>query len=227
MTDAPKRVLLLVGSPKGSGSTSEALGTYLLEQLEGQGVETEVARIVPFLRSEEGRNKLLHSVAGADLLILASPLYADSLPSGVTRLFEIIGAEGKEKPGFSGTGFAAVINCGFPEARQCDTAIAICRCFAKEAGMEWMCGLALGGGESIGGRPLREAGGVARNARKALDLAAAALAGGRQVPDEAVSLMAKQTVSPWLYTVIGDIGWRLRARKHKAGNRMKGRPYLP
>lgn len=227
MTDAPKRVLLLVGSPKGSGSTSEALGTYLLEQLEGQGVETEVARIVPFLRSEEGRNKLLHSVAGADLLILASPLYADSLPSGVTRLFEIIGAEGKEKPGFSGTGFAAVINCGFPEARQCDTAIAICRCFAKEAGMEWMGGLVLGGGESIGGRPLREAGGVARNARKALDLAAAALAGGRQVPDEAVSLMAKQTVSPWLYTVIGDIGWRLRARKHKAGKRMKDRPYLP
>jgi len=227
MTDAPKRVLLLVGSPKGNGSTSGALGTYLLEQLEGQGVETEVARIVPFLRSEEGRNQLLHSVAGADLLFLASPLYADSLPSGVTRLFEIIGAEGKERPGFSETGFATVINCGFPEARQCDTAIAICRCFAKEAGMEWMGGLALGGGESIGGRPLREAGGVARNARKALDLAAAALAGGRQVPDEAVSLMAKQTVSPWLYTVIGDIGWRLRARKHKAGKRMKDRPYLP
>ena len=135
MTDAPKRVLLLVGSPKGSGSTSEALGTYLLEQLEGQGGGTEVAHIVPFLRSEEGRNKLLHSVAGADLLILASPLYADSLPSGVTRLFEIIGAERKEKPGFSGTGFVAVINCGFPEARQCDTAIAICRCFAKETGM--------------------------------------------------------------------------------------------
>ncbi|MGZ8439881.1 MAG: NAD(P)H-dependent oxidoreductase [Candidatus Deferrimicrobiaceae bacterium] len=227
MTDAPKRVLLLVGSPKGSASTSEALGTYLLEQLEGQGGATEVARIVPSLRFEEGRNKLLHSVASADLLLLASPLYADSLPSGVTRLFEIIGAEGKEEPGFSGTGFAAVINCGFPEARQCDTAIAICRCFAKEAGMEWMGGLALGGGESIGGRPLREAGGVARNARKALDLAAAALAGGRQVPDEVVSLMAKQTVSPWLYTVIGDIGWRLRARKHKAGKRMKDRPYLP
>jgi multimeric flavodoxin WrbA len=226
MTDAPKRVLLLVGSPKGSGSTSEALGSYLLELLEGQGVETEVARIVPSLRSDESRNRLLHELAGADLLILASPLYADSLPSGVTRLFEFIGTEGKERSGFSRTGFAAIINCGFPEARQCDTAIAICRCFAKEAGMEWMGGLALGGGESIGGRPLREAGGVARNARKALDMAAAALSTGRLVPDEAVFLMAKQTLSPWLYTVIGGIGWRLRARKHKAGRRMKDRPYL-
>lgn len=227
MTDGLKRVLLLVGSPKGSGSTSEALGTYLLDHLEGEGVETEVARIIPSLRSEEGRNKLLDAVAGADLLILASPLYADSLPSGVTRLFEIIGAEGKERPGFSGTRFAAVINCGFPEARQCDTAVAICRCFAKEAGMAWMGGLSLGGGESIGGRPLQEAGGVARNARKALDLASAALSEGRRVPDEAVSLMAQQTISPWLYTVVGDIGWRRKARKHKAGKRMKDRPYLP
>ncbi|MGA6992971.1 MAG: hypothetical protein WBX50_03645 [Candidatus Deferrimicrobiaceae bacterium] len=136
-------------------------------------------------------------------------------------------ATGNERSDFSGARFAAVINCGFPEARQCDTAIAFCRCFAKEAGMAWMGGLSLGGGGSIGGRPVQEAGGVARNARKALDLAAAALSKGEQVPGEAVSLMAKQTISPWLYTVIGDIGWRLKARKHKAGKRMKDRPYLP
>ncbi len=226
MTDRAKRVLLLVGSPKGSGSTSEALGTYLLEHLQREGAETETARIVPSLRTEERRTILLQAVAEADLLILASPLYADSLPTGVTRLFEILAAEGKERRGRSGTGLVVIVNCGFPEARQCETATAICRCFAREAGMTWMGGLSLGAGESIGGRPLREAGGVARNARKALDLAAAALAEGRQVPDEAVSLMAERTISPWLYTLIGDIGWRLKARRNKAGKRMKDRPYL-
>ena len=182
-----RRVLLLVGSPKGSGSTSEALGSYLL--------------------------------------ILATPLYADSLPSGVTRLLEIVAAKGDRRPDHGGRRFAALINCGFPEARQCDTAIAICRCFAREAGMEWAGGLALGGGESIGGRPLKEAGGVAKNARKALDLAAEALSEGRQVPGEAVSLMARPTIPAWMYTVIGDIGWRLKARRRGTGTRMKDRPY--
>jgi hypothetical protein len=143
----------------------------------------------------------------------------------VTRLLEIVAAKGDRRPDHGGRRFAALINCGFPEARQCDTAIAICRCFAREAGMEWAGGLALGGGESIGGRPLKEAGGVAKNARKALDLAAEALSEGRQVPGEAVSLMARPTVPAWMYTVIGDIGWRLKARRRGTGTRMKDRPY--
>ena len=223
----PKKVLLLVGSPKGSGSTSEALGSYLLERMGERGMGTEVARFPSSLRTEEERKGLLHAVGSADLLILATPLYADSLPSGVTRLLEIVAAEGDRRPGHGGKSFAALINCGFPEARQCDTAIAICRCFAREAGMEWAGGLALGGGESIGGRPLKEAGGVARNARKALDLAAEALSEGRQVPGEAVSLMARPTVPAWMYTVIGDIGWRLKARRRGTGTGMRDRPYWP
>ena len=223
----PKKVLLLVGSPKGSGSTSEALGSYLLERMGERGMGTEVARVPSSLRTEEERKGLLHAVGSADLLILATPLYADSLPSGVTRLLEIVAAEGDRRPGHGGKSFAALINCGFPEARQCDTAIAICRCFAREAGMEWAGGLALGGGESIGGRPLKETGGVARNARKALDLAAEALSEGRQVPGEAVSLMARPTVPAWMYTVIGDIGWRLKARRRGTGTRMRDRPYWP
>src|SRR3990172_5238263 len=157
----PKKVLLLVGSPKGSGSTSEALGSYLLERMGERGIVTEVARVPSSLRTEEERKGLLHAVGSADLLILATPLYADSLPSGVTRLLEIVAAEGGRSPWHGGKSFAALINCGFPEARQCDTAIAICRCFAREAGMEWAGGLALGGGESIGGGPPPGGGGGA------------------------------------------------------------------
>ena len=36
-----KRVLLLVGSAKQPHSTSESLGTYLIEKLKGNGFETE------------------------------------------------------------------------------------------------------------------------------------------------------------------------------------------
>jgi len=41
--NAQIRVLLLVGSPKGPNkSTSESLGTYLLDRLQEKGLETEV-----------------------------------------------------------------------------------------------------------------------------------------------------------------------------------------
>ena len=221
----PGTAILLVGSPKGGGSTSEALGRYLLEGLQERGVETGVAHVLRSLRSEEAQRDLRHSVGTAGLLILATPLYADSLPSGVTRLLEILAAKHNGKDWLGGKRFVALINCGFPEARHCDTAVAICRCFAREAGMEWAGGLSLGGGEAIGGKSLSEAGGVARNARKALDMAAEALAVGLPVPEEAVSLMAAPVVSTWLYTLIGDIGWRLKARRHGTGSRLKDRPY--
>jgi len=225
MMGGPGSAILLVGSPKGGASTSEALGRYLLEGLEGRGVETGVAHVLRSLRSEEGQRDLLRSVGAAGLLILAAPLYVDSLPSGVTRMFEIFATEHSGKDRLGGKRFVALINCGFPEANHCDTAVDICRCFAREAGMEWAGGLSLGGGEAIGGKSLSEAGGVARNARKALDMAAEALAVGRPVPEEAVSLMAAQAVSTWLYTLIGDIGWRLKARRHGAGSRLRDRPY--
>jgi len=221
----PGTAILLVGSPKGGGSTSEALGRYLLEGLEIRGVETGVAHVLRALRTDEAQRDLLHSAGAAGLLILATPLYADSLPSGVTRLFEIFATEQSGKDWLGGKRFVALINCGFPEARHCDMAVAICRCFAREAGMEWAGGLSLGGGEAIGGKSLSEAGGVARNARKALDMAAEALAVGLPVPEEAVSLMAAPVVSTWLYTLIGDIGWRLKARRHGTGSRLKDRPY--
>lgn len=221
----PGTAILLVGSPKGGGSTSEAIGRYLLEGLEGRGIETGITHVLRGLRSQEAQRDFLHSIGGAGLLILATPLYADSLPAGVTRLFEILAAQqsGKDCPG--GKRIVALINCGFPEARHCDTAVAICRCFAREAGMEWAGGLSLGGGEAIGGKKLTKAGGVAGNARKALDMAAEALAQGLPVSEEAVSLMAAPPISPWLYALIGDLGWRLKARRNGTWRRLKDRPY--
>ena len=39
MMQKPTHAALLVGSPKGQSSTSNSLGTYLLEKLEQKGVE--------------------------------------------------------------------------------------------------------------------------------------------------------------------------------------------
>jgi len=104
----------------------------------------------------------------------------------------------------------------FPEAGQCDTALAISRRFASEVGMKWLGGLALGQGGAIEGKPLTEAGGKARNARKALDLAADALANDLPIPEETVSLMAKPIVPRLFYNMLINRMWKKRAKRFGA-----------
>jgi hypothetical protein len=220
-----QRALLIVGSPRRGKSTSAALGNYLLAGLAGQGFATETLFAVQAQRSEESLAALCAAVDGADPVILAFPLYADSIPAPLVSVMEALaihrkgrGAEGKQR-------LAAIVNSGFPEAAQSAVALRICRRFAREAFFSWAGGLALGGGESVGGKPLAEAGGAARHARRALDLAAAPLAEGGKIPDEAVAAMARPFVWSWLYTLIGSFGWKRDAKKHGVGDRIRARPY--
>lgn len=221
----PRRALVLLGSPKSGGSNSESLGAYLLARLAERGLQAQMLCVIHALRSPEATQALLDAADAADLLVLVSPLYVDSLPSGVIRAMELVADRRRTAAHPHPTLFAAIVNCGFPEASQTDTALAICRRFATEAGFEWAGGLGLGMGEAIGGRPLEKAGGMVRHARRALDMAAAALAAGQPVPAEAARLMAKPFVPRWLYMLVGNLGWKRRARNHGASARLDARPH--
>jgi hypothetical protein len=216
---------LLVGSPKGPRSASDAIGSYLLERLGGKGLITNKLYIQQSLASEQGTIALLAAVAESDLIILSAPLYADSLHSGVIRAMEMVYADRKKRAPGKRQRMVAISNSGFPEAPHNDMSLAISRKFAVGYGFEWAGGLALGGGGSIGGRPLEQAGGRVRNVKKSLDLAAEALAKGEAIPEEAVRLMAKPMTPEWLYLLIGNIGWRWQARKNRCGKRLFSRPY--
>ena len=220
-----KKALLLVGSPKGPRSTSESLGTFLLGHLHEKGFETEKIYAYPALKQERVDENLFSAVDHSDILILAFPLYVDSLPSPVIRALEIIAENrrGMEKP--KRQKFLAICNCGFPEAHQTDTALAICRRFALETGMEWAGGLGLGMGAAIDGKPLEKMGFMTRNVRKSLALTAAALASDNPVPQEAVNLMAKRLMPLWMYLWFGNLGWRRQARKNRALDKINARPY--
>ena len=215
------RAVLLVGSAKPPGtSTSDVLGRYLLARL----AERHVAAQVFFTgRSPSSRveRKLEAALADADLFVLATPLYVDSLPYLVTRALESIARTPRTTP----CTFAALINCGFPEAAQCETAIEIARAFARRAGFDWAGGLALGQGGAIDGRHLEDRGAMTRHVRAALDLAAAALLERSPIPSEAVSLMARPMMPAVVYTVIGNLGWKIQARKNGVSRRLGARPY--
>jgi len=129
-------ILFLIGSPKGSSSTSNSLGDYLISRLEHLSRTVGKEYIYKLVRKEEGQKKLLTKVEEADMIILAFPLYIDCLPAGVIKALELIADHRKLKKDRKKQGFAIIINCGFPETLHYNTAIAICKIFAREVGFE-------------------------------------------------------------------------------------------
>jgi len=232
-----KRALLLVGSPKaGSASTSSTLGTYLLERLGERGWETESLTLRASLNREDGEAALLSSIDRAGLILLVFPLYTDALPFLVTKALTMIAAHRRAATDPPPQRLVAIVNSGFPETHQNSVALAICQEFAAQTGIAWGGGLALGGGGAIGEQPLsvkKRSGPPIKHVIRALDLTAAALSEGYQVPAQAVRFMAKNPVPfmpfalwRWIYMRLGGKGFeREAARNGVSKDRLLDQPY--
>ena len=222
-----RRALLLVGSPRTRRSTSHVLGSYLHEQLQARSIQVKTIYPHTVLRSATRTQELLDAVEDADLVTLAFPLYVDSLPAPVIDMLERIANQRQGRQGRHGPPhlFTAIANCGFPEVAHNATALAICESFARQAGFGWAGSLALGGGGALDGAPLT--GRRTAPLRQALELAAAALAGGRPIPTAAQELFAKWKISQRAYRLAGNVGWYFSARPFGAWGSLKRRPYGP
>jgi hypothetical protein len=226
-----KKALLLIGSPKGSRSTSRALGAALMRRLEAGGMETAEMTAAAALQSTENQHRMHKAVDAADLVVVSFPLYVDGLPAPLVQVLELVADRRRGRlpaSPIAGPGvqkIAAIVQCGFPETHQNRPAVDIMRQFAKEAGFEWAGALAMGMGGAIAGRPLEKAGGMVRNVVKALDLAAASLLDGRPVPPGAAALMGRRLMPTWFYTFMGNRGMKRSAKRHGALKRANARPY--
>lgn len=227
----PKRALMLVGSsiPVGT-STSEALGSHLAQRLQERGIATVTLHVASALRAEKRTAALLAEVDAADIVVLAFPLYVDSLPYLVTQALERIaahrmGSRGRAEAVARRTVFLAIANRGFPEAAHNAVALAICEQFADAAGFGWAGGLVLGEGGAISGRPLAQVGGVVHNVVAALDMVAESLAAGSPAPAEAVQLMARPFIPATAYMLMGALGWLMLARRNRTLTRLGARPF--
>ena len=216
--------LLLTGSPKGRKSASFLLASTLGERLRDRGVTVSDGMVHAALRTEEGTSRMLDAVDGSDLVVLAFPLYVDSLPAPLTRLLEGIADRRSRAASPETPRLAAIVQCGFPEAHQCDTAVGICRLFAERSGMPWAGALSMGMGGSIGD-DIRRLPGGGKNILDALEIAAESLAKGDAIPAEAAALFARPLMPRRLYTMVGNLGWRMRIRKNRARRPLAYRPY--
>lgn len=215
------KAVLLVGSPKGTKSVSDALGTYLNERMRTNGAEVDRMYLNEQLRDQTGEDALMAKMSCSDIVILAFPLYYDSIPSKVIKLMDLV-AEASPK-WERRPALAVIVNSGFPEAEQSGTALRICRLFARDADMEWKGGLVMGMGMVLSGRSI--GGGPFRHQRKALVLAADALNEGKAVPDEARSMMAKKPIMTWLYLMAANRSWKEQAKENGVLGKLYDRPY--
>jgi hypothetical protein len=205
---------------------SNALGTFLLERLQHNGVTTEKIFISQCLGSDEKRASLFRVVDESDLIIFAFSLYADSPPSPVIQTLELIAEH--EKTGPQGKkSFVAIVNCGFPEAKHNNIAIAGCQIFAKQVGFKWAGALAVGGMEGfIKDHALGELKGLVRNQKKALEIAADALSRGEPIPEKAVVLMSKLAIpAGWLFLWLSKRMWRTLAKKGNITDKIYDQPF--
>ena len=210
-----RQAVVLVGSAKPRGrSSSELLGRALLDRLAPHGV----SGVVWHAHAASGDPKHAFDVlAGCDLLVLATPLYFDALPAHLVALLQRIAEHRRASTRAEPMALAALVNCGTPDARQADTALAMCALVAREARLEWRGGLAFGQGEAINGQHPQRQGAVP--CMDALDAAARALAAGLPVPDDARALAARPIMPESRYALLGNAGWLFKARR--AGNLLR------
>ena len=214
---------LLIGSPRGQNSSSHTLGDYLLGELQQRGMQVEKYFIYTILNNPERVEDLYTALDTADLVVLAAPLYIDSLPAPTIDMLERIAALRAGKT--TAQRFVTISNCGFPEAFHINTALSICAQFAREAGFQWAGGLAVGGGDYLHGKSLTELGSRVMPISQALSLAAEALASGEAIPQSAHDMLARHTVPTWLYRIFGNFGWKPGAKQYGAEKHLRDAPY--
>ncbi len=215
-----KKFLALVGSPR-TDSTSEKLAQYLVDGLADLGWQAQALAACSAIRREEQWPVLEEAYRKADTVAIVTPLYVDSLPAELTAALERLAPARAEKSGR----IFAVVNCGFAESHQNDVALEICRLFARDAGLHWMGGLAIGGGGMFSDGPLEKQGGKAGNITAAFDQVINALDQGLDIPESAAAGIRKLPIPKWLYFTLGNLGMVIEAAKNGNLFRIGARPY--
>lgn len=218
-----KKALLLIGSPKAKNSTSEALGDCLLNRLGKKGYECKKLAIASTLRNNV--QVLLDSVQEADTIILSFPIYVDCLPAPVIKAMELIADNRRAIKSDKKQSIISITNCGFPEAFHNNTAIKICKSFADKNDFVWLGGFAMGCGPAINGKPVEQLGGMTRNIVRAMDMAAEAISRGEVISTEAFKLMSSKLMPVFLYTAVGNAGWKTQAKRFNANKKLYEKPY--
>ncbi len=213
------KALILYGSPKGMRGASANLANFFSDRLISCGLEVRKISLYKSIDDQASLNEMLSAFNDADLILLSFPTYTDTLPAGVSAaLYEI--CERKDSFQSKKRIFAAISNCGFPEAIHNDTALEACGHFARRMNMDFAGGIAIGEGGMLD-VPIAELKYAGKHIPH-LNRAAESLAKGERIPDDVIQSLRSPFVPPFLYSFFNKQNWNKMARTN--GVRIKMRP---
>lgn len=178
-------------------------------------------------RNDSQIEQLVRGLDIAGHVVLAAPLYVDSLPGHVVDVFSKIVEIRRNVYERSAPRFTAILNCGFPEAHQNDLALEMCRQFSRDAGLQWMGGISYPGGPTIDGTPLAESGFRGRRARPSMDCLADLLARGEGGIGDCTESISRLILPRRLYIMASQMRWKRLARANGVAKSLDDQPYAP
>ena len=150
-----KKLLLINGSPRKNG-TSYSFARTIKMLAEGFGSDVEIIHAIDYFDGKKEIKSLVEVIAQNDIMAMSAPVYADTLPYQDIWFLEKLADECANE--LKGKTFFAIGQCGFPDITRIEPLLDACRFFAEDAGMNWLGGLAYGGGPLINGALLEELG---------------------------------------------------------------------
>jgi hypothetical protein len=223
-----RRILYINGSPRGENASSSV---QILKDIAGilreSGGGKEEASILSLPRKTDGETEdILQEMDTADIWVVSFPLYVDALPGHMTwwfRQYELYRRQNRKAKKIQ---LYAAVNCGFPEAVQCEGALDILEIFCRKNGMEWRFGIAVGMGESykeMKNIPLRSF--MKSKILRAYETLAADVGGIS--PIVPANLFVSVRLPRFLYLLLGTAEFKRQAKKHGLNNRdLYARPII-
>ncbi len=212
------------GSPKGEKSNSREIISMIQSMLPP---ETEWNIISSIRHTEKIDAAVLEKYVSSDVLLIAFPLYVDSLPASLMQFLSLyekgyrqFAKEGKQQRVF------AVANCGFYEGQQNELALKVVEHFCESAGLAWCGGAGIGTGEMILGlKSVPGEAGIKKSVTHALRSIADAIS---SCDGRAAGNIYTQHNFPWiLYKIAGEMGWRKMVKKNGLNRKqIDARPLL-
>lgn len=149
------KMIIFNGSPRKKG-TSYSFARTLKLLAEEQGNTVDIVNIVEYFDKEKDFNDLCKQISHCDIIGLIAPLYVDTLPYIDIWFLERLYKEYRSY--LKGKRFFAVGQSGFPDIALCNPLLEPCRLFADASEMQWMGGLAYGGGARLNGALMEDLG---------------------------------------------------------------------
>ena len=180
-----EKVMLINGSPRAPKSNSKQFAQLFSENCR---LETEYFEI-----SKINHLEICRAMEHVSHILFVFPLYADGIPATLLNFLKSLETNPPgEKPVIS-----VLVNCGFLEPSQNDTAVEMIRLFCRQNGYRFGSALEIGGGEALPATPF-----MRLTARKIKKLAECITAGKHRILHTTMPLpkrlFVKASVSYWV-----------------------------